>query len=303
MKMKSLVFLFTLCALFFIIPNELFALTTSQHASSQQDPQKVPIHNPVHSSVQLAKVYNNQDVQHYLVSEKFDGVRAIWKDQQLWTRAGHLIHAPTWFTEKLPKVWLDGELWFKRQSFETIASIVTKQTPIDSEWEKITYMIFDAPNYTDDFQTRALRYRTLIEALGVKHIRAVEQIRVETIAQLNTLLETYTNSGAEGLILHKADALFVSGRSENLLKLKTYMDAEATVIGHVPGKGKYVNLMGSLLLEYTHPTGESIQFKLGTGFSDKQRANPPAIGSRVTFRYHGFTRKGVPRFASFMRQR
>jgi DNA ligase-1 len=42
---------------------------------------------------------------------------------------------------------------------------------------------------------------------------------------------------------------------------------------------------------------------LGTGFTDAQRAAPPAIGTWVTYRYRGTTDKGVPRFASFLRVR
>lgn len=255
------------------------------------------------TAVQLAEVYTNQNIQHYLVSEKFDGIRAIWKHKQLRTRTGHLIHAPKWFTDKLPDVWLDGELWFERSNFEYVASTVSKDIPVNREWEKIKYMIFDAPNYTLDFQNRAAFYTELLNTLQLDHVHAVEQLVLANNEDLVSLLESYTLAGAEGLMLHKANALFTSGRGYNVLKVKKFMDAEALVIQHLPGKGKYVNMLGALLVQYETTQGNSLQFKVGTGFSDKERGNPPPLGSIITFQYHGFTKRGLPRFASFMRVR
>ena len=50
-------------------------------------------------------------------------------------------------------------------------------------------------------------------------------------------------------------------------------------------------------------TPEGVRFKLGTGFSDAQRANPPEIGSTVTYTYRDITKTGKPKFASFLRVR
>lgn len=255
------------------------------------------------SPVQLARVYQKQDVTNYLVSEKYDGIRAVWKNGQLRTRTGNIIHAPVWFTQSLPNVWLDGELWWQREGFETVSSIVRKQVPVDHEWQKITYMVFDAPNVVDDFFTRSVFYTSIVHDLGLAHIQAVKQHTLRDNNELSLLLKKVTDNGAEGLMLHKATAMFIDGRSDNVLKLKTYMDAEAKVIDYLPGKGKYYGAMGSLLVEYINTKGKVITFKIGTGFSHKQRHSPPPIDSIITFQYHGFTQKGVPRFASFMRER
>jgi DNA ligase-1 len=71
------------------------------------------------------------------------------------------------------------------------------------------------------------------------------------------------------------------------------------VIGHVAGKGKYEGMLGALRVE----TPDGKRFRIGTGFSDAVRANPPAIGTLVTYTYRGFTKSGLPRFASFLRVR
>jgi DNA ligase-1 len=265
--------------------------------------------------VQLAQVYDQEDISTYLVSEKYDGFRAIWKNKQLRTRQGNIINAPAWFTQHLPDVWLDGELWYKRNEFEFVASTVTKIIPNDKQWQHIKYMVFDAPGYIlpgkhkqaplvhATFAQRAEYYTALITQIKQNHIQAVQQFTVKDNHTLMALLDKYTSNGAEGLMLQKANAYFASGRNGNLLKLKKYIDSEATVLEHLPGKGKYTNQMGSLLVEFTNDQGIAIDFKIGTGFSDAMRANPPAIGTTVTFAYHGFTKRGIPKFPSFIRVR
>ncbi|MFT6270187.1 MAG: DNA ligase-1 [Alphaproteobacteria bacterium] len=266
------------------------------------------ISEPLHAeqrpiAVQLAEVYENENIQAYLVSEKYDGIRAIWKNKEFRTRNGHVIHAPKWFTEGLPDVWLDGELWYKHNSFEFVASAVTKHIPANEQWQHITYMVFDAPNKTASFNDRFIFYTALLQEVDMPHIQAVEQHKIENNHALMAMLEQYTKEGAEGLMLQKAKALFSDGRSGNLLKLKKHMDAEATILKYLPGKGKYKGIMGSLLVEHINDAGINVQFKIGTGFSDDERHNPPAIGGVVTFAYHGYTKRGLPRFASFIRVR
>ena len=112
-------------------------------------------------------------------------------------------------------------------------------------------------------------------------------------------LDEVVAAGGEGLMLHLGSSTYKNYRSDDLLKLKKHSDAEAVVIRHIDGKGKYKGLMGSVLVE----TDDGKQFKIGSGFSDAERRNPPAIGATITFKYFGFTNNGIPRFASFLRVR
>ena len=101
------------------------------------------------TQTQLAKVYEENTstpISDYLVSEKYDGIRAIWTGSELLTRQGNPISAPDWFTAPLPDIWLDGELWTKRQNFEALSSIVRTQTPKDNRWRQVKYMVFDMPD-------------------------------------------------------------------------------------------------------------------------------------------------------------
>jgi DNA ligase-1 len=71
------------------------------------------------------------------------------------------------------------------------------------------------------------------------------------------------------------------------------------VVDHEPGHGKYEGRLGALRVR----TEAGNEFRIGTGLSDALRAQPPQVGTVVTYTYRGTTAAGVPRFASFLRVR
>ncbi|MDP2680275.1 MAG: DNA ligase [Rhodoferax sp.] len=237
------------------------------------------------------------DPKPYLVSEKLDGVRAFWDGQYLRFRSGLPIAAPDWFTAGLPKTPLDGELWLGRGRFDELSGTVRKKLPVEAEWRQLRYMIFDLPGATGSFAERARRINTLLTEAHQPWLQAVAQTQIPKTADLQALLKQTVKEGGEGLVLHRANALWSPGRSDALRKLKPMPDEEARVIAHLPGKGRHAGRMGALLLVL--PDGQ--QFALGTGFSDAQRADPPPVGAVVTYRYRDRTPRGLPRFASFLR--
>ena len=252
------------------------------------------------SALLLAKNYQQGiDVKQYLISEKYDGVRALWNGKQLISRQGNRINAPAWFTKDLPKTQLDGELWMGRGKFDALSGAVRKDQPVDAEWKNIHYQIFELPNAKGTFEARAKRIVEIVKQANLPQLNAVVQFRINDETALNAHLKKLVKNGGEGLMLHRADALYTTGRSDVLLKLKPLYDAEAKVIGHTAGKGKYAGKLGALLVE----TPKGIRFKLGTGFSDAQRENPPKIGSTVTYTFKDTTKNGKPKFASFLRVR
>jgi len=235
----------------------------------------------------------------YWVSEKLDGVRALWDGKQLRFRSGLPIAAPAWFLQSLPSTPLDGELWLGRGRFDELSGMVRKTVAVDADWRMVQYMIFDLPGVEDTFGERVERIQGVVAQAQKPWLQAVVQQRVADAAALQTLLQETTQAGGEGLVLHRANALWAPGRSDALLKFKLAPDEDARVVAHLPGKGKHLGKLGALLLEL--PDGQ--RFALGTGFSDAQRANPPQLGSVVTYRYRGHTSKGLPKFASFLRVR
>ncbi|MBU2223656.1 MAG: DNA ligase [Gammaproteobacteria bacterium] len=248
----------------------------------------------------LAQVYHNAiDVQQYWISEKLDGVRAFWNGQQLMTRGGQIIAAPAWFVADFPKTALDGELWMARNQFAATFSIVSKHIAVDSEWQQMPYFIFELPNAAGTFTERINAMQAIVQQQNSRYLAVIPQFRIADQASLQAKLKKLETQGAEGLMLHHQDALYKTGRSSDLLKLKSYLDTEAEVVGYRPGKGKYQGQVGALVVK--SPDGKV--FALGSGLTDALRQNPPKIGTLVTYRYNGLTKKGIPRFARFLRIR
>lgn len=235
----------------------------------------------------------------YLVSEKYDGARAIWDGTTLRFRSGRAVNAPTWFLAALPKVKLDGELWMARGKFEALSGAVRRTVPRDDEWREISYMVFELPDHAGSFTERYEALKMLVAGANMPALKVVEQTRGSSEDALRAKLDATMKAGGEGLMLHLADAPYVTGRGDVLLKLKPLDDTEARVVAHVSGRGKYVGMMGALRVEM--PDGK--RFNIGTGFSDQLRAAPPAIGTTITYTYRGLTNSGLPRFASFLRVR
>ena len=254
-------------------------------------------------ALMLAKAYRpGTALQDYWLSEKYDGVRGYWDGSRLWTRGGQPVNAPAWFTANWPKVPMDGELWAGRGQFQKAVSTVRQQTPDDAAWRGVRFMVFDLPAESGRFTERLQVLERLVPGLNIPWVQPVVQEKVASEAALKNALQQMVKLGGEGLVLHRGASLYKGVRSDDLLKVKPHEDAEARVVGHLPGKGKYAGRLGALLVEVPGADGQpQRRFKLGTGFSDQQRQNPPALGALVTYRYRGMNESGIPRFASFLR--
>jgi DNA ligase-1 len=235
----------------------------------------------------------------YLVSEKLDGVRAWWDGARLRFRSGLPVLAPHWFTAKLPPAPLDGELWMGRGRFEELSGTVRRAAAVDEAWRAVRYVVFDLRAVEGPFEHRAVLLAAIIEKAGSPTLQAAPQRRVADRAALRRWYDEVLRAGGEGLVLHRADAPWRAGRSDALLKLKPLQDDEAVVVGHIAGRGRHEGRLGALQVR----TSEGVEFLLGTGLTDAQRAQPPGLGTTVVYTYRGRTGSGVPRFASFLRQR
>ena len=235
----------------------------------------------------------------FLVSEKLDGVRGRWDGRHLWTRGGVRITPPPAFTRGWPGEPMEGELWIGRGRFDEVSALVRRVDADPLAWSKVRFMVFDLPTHPGPFTERAARMRALVAAAAAPGLAVVPQRRFGTAAELDAELARVVAAGGEGLMLHRGDALYRAGRSGDLLKYKAYQDAEAQLVAHLPGKGKYAGRMGAVQVRM--PDGR--QFRIGSGFTDAQRSDPPPPGTWLTYRYNGLTSTGLPRFARFVRVR
>ena len=263
----------------------------------------------VSNKVLLASVYDEAgtDPTGYLASEKLDGIRAIWTGESLRSRTNKLFHAPKWFTAHFPvDTVLDGELFLARNSFEKTASIVMKKTPIDHEWKNITYMVFDLPNNNAAFSERIKKVQTTVAAICKKNkecrVQLVPHTSIKNKGHLQEYYKKILNAGGEGVMLRLPSSKYERKRSKTLLKYKPTTDTEAIIIGTTEGKGKDTGALGALQVKLM---SGAQQFKVGTGFTDKQRKSfwikrNSIIGSVITFSFKGLTARGIPRHPVFM---
>lgn len=289
----------SLFALFFISFNVSFSLCLSQQAWADNKPE-----------LMLASVYSSQshqtDLNHYWVSEKYDGVRAYWNGEQFISRQGSIYPAPEWYSKDLPNYPLDGELWLGRGQFDPLSGIVRTQIPNDENWRSVRFMVFDMPEHSGRFNQRLKALNTLQISQDLPAwVEIVKQWKVKNEVLLLQQLSDLVAQGAEGLMLHDGRSFYSAKRNDDLIKLKPTMDSEGVVMSYVDGKGKFQGKMGAMWVKGTvldEQGGSSIKtFKIGSGFSDFERANPPAIGSEITFKYSGLTSNGLPRFVRFWR--
>jgi DNA ligase 1 len=245
----------------------------------------------------LAQTWDNAtDLTDWWMSEKLDGVRAYWDGRQFLSRQGNIYHAPDWFTQGLPNAPLDGELWIGRKQFQRTVSIVRRQDKSD-HWKEVRFLVFDAPRSTGGFEERLLFLGETLKALKQPYTQLHEHCRCKGLSQLREELARVESLGGEGLMLRQPGSAYEVGRSFTLLKIKSFRDAEAVVLSHQPGKGRFKGMLGALGVQLPDAT----EFSVGTGFSDAERMNPPPVGSVITFRYQELSDGGVPRFPSFVR--
>jgi len=251
------------------------------------------------SSIMLAKKYHQDiDVKRYWVSEKLDGIRARWDGHKLVSKNAYVFSAPSWFTQYFANVVMEGELWIARNRYEDTSS-VTSRSVANSGWLDVRLMLFDLPEHKGDFTQRYVEMQKLVKTINSPYLSVVKQFRVTSHNELMKHLQSVVDAGGEGLMLHHESSMYTNGRSENLLKLKLFEDAEAIVIGYKPGKGKFKGLLGSIKVR----NDQGKEFNIGSGFNLQQRKNPPALLSRITYKYNGLTRNGVPRFPVFLHVR
>jgi len=246
------------------------------------------------SDVMLLKVYKDQNITGWVMSEKLDGIRAYWDGKHLWSRSGKIINAPKWFLAKYPPFAIDGELWTKRGDFENISSIVLDKVP-GNGWKKIKHYIFDVPNAKGNLFERLATLKPYTNDV----IKIIPQIKIKSKEHLKKFFDEVVKNGGEGVVIRDPNAGYERKRSDKILKLKPFLDDECEVVGYTDGKGKFQGLVGAIKCKLKN--GKII--KIGSGLSLKERKNPPKIGDIITFKYYSLTKNQIPRFPVFLRVR
>ncbi len=241
----------------------------------------------------LAHAYDagKHNIDGWWVSEKLDGVRALFDGEFLFSRTGKQISPPAYWIEEIPSgALLDGELFLDRGKFQETVSIV-RSVKVDKGWDKIKYKVFDTPIPDTPFEERM----EMVDEM-CKHGKNLEPVKHwKPSHSIENELDIVLQKGGEGLMLREPQSEYVWKRSKTLLKVKRFFDEEATVMSHIEGKGKHKGRLGAIGV-----TWNGKMFKIGTGFNDEQRENPPPIECKVTFKFQELTNSGIPRFPVFI---
>lgn len=257
---------------------------------------------PAIPSLTLAKSFcgDLHSCRGMLLTEKLDGMRAYWDGAALLSRNGNEIMAPQAFLAVLPRGFeLDGELWAGRGKFQRCMSVARSRRRDAAEWEEIRYVVFDTPG-AEPYAERMLRVRAALAEAPPETVQVLPWTVCEGDEHLAQEMRRVVRMGGEGLMLRTPSAPYTAGRTSFLLKVKQAEDAEATVAGYVPGKGKLHGLVGALLCI---DRGSGQTFRIGTGLTEQERAHPPAIGAEITYKFSERTAGGAPRFPVFVRER
>ena len=246
--------------------------------------------------------YKGQNVGGWLASEKLDGVRAYWDGRNLLSRNGKILAAPGAWSAHFPPFALDGELYTARGEFEKIQSIVMDKMPSATAWSEVKFYVFDVPEAGGGLLERLSELEKFIakNPQAGQNLKIIKQIKVKDNVEFEAFAKQIVANGGEGAVVREPNAPYERKRSKNALKYKKFKDAECVVVAHKVGQGKFSGLLGSVVCENL---SDKKRFKIGSGFSDKERANPPKIGSVITYKYQNLTAKGLPRFPVFLRVR
>lgn len=243
------------------------------------------------------------------ISEKLDGVRAIWTGKTFLSRTGTRFYAPEWFTRKLPKdMVLDGELFTCRGGFQDCVGIVRTMNQPDRWKFSVNYKVFDAPLVKGGFEARMKELEKLFKKLKgpdgkrTPWIELLKHEECKSKEHLLELLEEWTKDGAEGIMLREPNSEYEQGRSRSLLKVKKFLDCDAVVTGYTAGTGKNAGVVGALEVEMLSGVGGTRTgccFKVGSGLTDAQRQKPPKIGATIIVKYFELSKSGSPRFPTY----
>lgn len=148
------------------------------------------------------------------ISEKYDGVRAIWTGSKLITRNGKDLRPPAPFTAGLPRgVRLDGELWMGRGSFPLLVSEIQRK---GADWAGVYYMVFDAQD-VGEFEAR----QALLDCLDLPpHVKRVPQVPCMGPKHLDQFERDVVNNGGEGAVIVRPRSNYRPGREGTIVKVK-----------------------------------------------------------------------------------
>lgn len=257
----------------------------------------------------------------WLISRKLDGVKALfyYKDGEIHTvsRGGdtydysteHLRTNPKLikFFEANPTITLDGEIFVRGKSLAQISGAVRMEKDADNEW--LQYWIYDCYDASNPEMIAKDRWNFIVSELcdtyaipmykSIEDDKCDESIRVlkhEYISgwdNMKKLHDQWVSEGFEGAVITDINKPYkVGARSNNLIKIKEYQDAEFEITGFSEG-------LREEDMCFTLITNEGKSFKakpMGSRELKQQYLNDmdSLIGKMATVKFFYYSEDGIP---------
>ena len=169
----------------------------------------------------LLAPWDGEDTTGWMISEKLDGLRAIWTGSELLSREGHPFRAPQWFRDAMPKgVALDGELFGGRGTLAKVSGMFRRKVPIDSEWKRVQFHVFDSPSVEGPVADRITEYRRAVTDCNPSVIVPVVHVPCGSIEHMARACSKILAVGGEGVVVRHPSAHYVHGRTGTALKFR-----------------------------------------------------------------------------------
>jgi len=225
---------------------------------------------------------NDRDLTGWFISEKLDGVRALWDGTNLFSRLGKMIPVPLEITRTLPRdVHLDGELWLGYDTFEELNTVLRqfRRQAMDQEkllelWKDVKFCVFDAPMHSGHYSERHSFLKDIIRQCD-PHICLIPMERCLSLDHLHRVLDDVRNRGGEGLMLYHPESPYTPGRTDLVLKVKTYVEENVRFMECNPNSYSFICQQSN---------GATCIVKC-SGWDYK---HPPSHGTILTVKHLGF---------------
>lgn len=277
-------------------------------------PSLIPTFNVALANKYDDKIKNKVDLEKdvWYVSRKLDGVRClIVVDEKgkvkSFSRSGKQFHTLSLIEKEIKNLGVknivyDGEMCIVdengNEDFQTVMKEIGRK---DHTIQKGLYQIFDFIPYkmfkrgyasTGTFSQRVFALQHIMSGENLNYLEFLEQTPISNFDDLDKLAIEASEKGWEGLMLRKNDT-YKGKRSNDILKVKTFHDAEYNVKDVVFGPFRYIkegveieeSMLSAVLIEHKGNT-----VRVGSGFSIEQRQkffnNPQEIiGKEITVQY------------------
>jgi ATP-dependent DNA ligase len=243
---------------------------------------------------------------------KLDGIRCIVTKDGMFSRNGKPIISAPHIRESLsevfdvyPELILDGELYADKfaNDFNKIVSLVKKTKPTDADLKEskknIQYWIYDIPSEYYNFGERCYRLDVLFDNYLNRFEQYCVLVETDTCNNEDEVMELYgeyVDKGFEGQML-RLDSKYENKRSKALLKHKSFIDEEFTILDIVEGEGNRTGTAGYFVFE--NENGDRFKSNVkGTWeeTAEMLKNKKKLIGKEATIKYFNLTPAGIPRF-------